>query len=301
MVNGLKGKSGIVYLLLVGGVLFAGFLMMGGASAITDTITINVTIQEFTQITVLPDSFTFENLNPGSFSTTENFSIKNTGSSNITNIYIYTSTIDDEIISPLGSGNATAYASTGFILIKNSTLSNHSHAGRLEWNLSSVLQNETLDLDVGTTQFIHGFYRNATYGDYLFKVENGTEGFCNNSGAAMEIINTAENGSAQHRDFSTESTTADNTVDASNVYWGIFSFTSGPLEDHCVAVDSGCTKIFIYKYDQRSNFTGCDIDGSFDTTTLTPSNEVNGTIYASIPQGTPQGQAIIGTLTINAA
>jgi len=272
-----------------------------GVFASNDTVSINVSITQFTQISVLPDSITFADLLPGGESNYVNVSVKNIGSTNVTAIYVYTSSIADEIISPLGSGNATAYASTGFILIKNSTLSNHSHAGRLEWNLSSVLQNETLDLDVGTTQFIHGFYRNATYGDYLFKVENGTEGFCNNSGAAMEIINTAENGSAQHRDFSTESTTADNTVDASNVYWGIFSFTSGPLEDHCVAVDSGCTKIFIYKYDQRSNFTGCDIDGSFDTTTLTPSNEVNGTIYASIPQGTPQGQAIIGTLTINAA
>jgi len=244
-----------------------------GVFASNDTVSINVSITQFTQISVLPDSITFADLLPGGESNYVNVSVKNIGSTNVTAIYVYTSSIADEIISPLGSGNATAYASTGFILIKNSTLSNHSHAGRLEWNLSSVLQNE------GTTQFIHGFYRNATYGDYLFKVENGTEGFCNNSGAAMEIINTAENGSAQHRDFSTESTTADNTVDASNVYWGIFSF----------------------KYDQRSNFTGCDIDGSFDTTTLTPSNEVNGTIYASIPQGTPQGQAIIGTLTINAA
>ena len=272
-----------------------------GVFASNDTVSINVSITQFTQISVLPDSITFADLLPGGESNYVNVSVKNIGSTNVTAIYVYTSSIADEIISPLGSGNATAYASTGFILIKNSTLSNHSHAGRLEWNLSSVLQNETLDLDVGTTQFIHGFYRNATYGDYLFKVENGTEGFCNNSGAAMEIINTAENGSAQHRDFSTESTTADNTVDASNVYWGIFSFTSGPLEDHCVAVDSGCTKIFIYKYDQRSNFTGCDIDGSFDTTTLTPGNETIGTIYASVPQGTPQGQAIVGTLTFDAS
>jgi hypothetical protein len=272
-----------------------------GVFAANDSIIINVTITQFTQISVLPDSITFADLLPGGESGYINVSVKNIGSANVTVIYVYTSTIADEATSPLGSGNASSYASTGFIFLQNSTAENHTHAGRLEWNLSNILQNETLDLDSGTTQFIHGFYRNASYGDYLFKVENGSAGLCNNSGAAMKIIDTPENGSTQHRDFSTESTTADNTIDASNQYWGIFSFTAGPLLDHCVAVDSGCTKIFIYKYDQRSNFTGCDNDASFDTTTLTPGNEINGTLYASIPQGTPQGQAIVGTLTINAA
>jgi len=266
--------------------------------AVTETLTINVTIESSAQINILPASFTFEGMYPGFYGTDQSFSVKNTGSTNISAISVYTSTIEDEDSNPLGAGSATAYASTGFILIKNNTAENHSYAGRLEWNLSNILQNESLDLDPGTTRFLHGFHRNATYGDYLFKVENGTAGLCNNSGVDMKIINTPENGS-QHRNFTSESTTS-GSYETGNEYWGIFSFTSGPLQDHCVAADYNCTKIFIYKYDQRSNFTGCGIDSNFDTTILTPGNEINGMLYASIPQGMSLGQTIIGSLTFDA-
>ena len=287
---------------------FFGFLLVLSIFATnvfgaTDTITINVTIEEYAAISVSPDSMNFTG-NPGVINNSINFSVTNIGSANVTNMFVYTSTITDEAINPLPSGTAESYASTGFIFISNDTEDAPYIAGRLEWNLTSILQGEVLDLDAGTVNYSHGYYRNATFGDYLWKLENGTNGFCNDTGANFTIITTAENGTDEHRDFSTE-TIVSATADANTANWSIFSFTSGPLANHCVAGYVDCTKVYIYKYDQRTtpdDFTGCGQVSNFDNTNpIVPGAEISGKMFASIPSGTPEGQAIIGTITFSAS
>ena len=288
-----------VVFVLVLSIIFSSSLVHGAE----DTITINVTIQSYASIMVNPSSINYTDVNPGADNNTVNFSVKNSGSANLSQMFAYTSTITDESSNPLGSGSATNYASTGFIMISNNTNSQWYHAGRLEWNLSSILDGEVLDLATGTTDYGHGYYRNATEGDYLWKLENGTGGVCNDTGSNLTIITTPENGTGQHRDFTSEAHVS-GTLDAQTANWSIFSFTSGPLAGHCVAGFVNCTKIFVYKYDQRTSpddFTGCNVDSWFDNSTLIAGEEISGRVLASIPQGTPEGQAIVGTLTFSAS
>jgi len=279
----------VVFAILI---LFVALIALLGFKGFTgffvnDTITVNITIAEFSQISVLPVTVNFANLLPGGLGSVVNFSIKNTGSKNVSAIHVFSSTIDDEVTNPLLSGSASNYASTGFILLKNSSASHHFHVGRLEWNLSALLQGEYLALDSGTTRFGHGFYRNATHGDYLWKTENGSGGYCNATGTTLRI------------NFSVEGSSS-GVLDEVSGSWSLFSFYTGPIIYHCVAVHGNCDKIFIYKYDKRNEFDACTVGSYFGESILVPGNEIGGTLYPAIAQGVPQGQAIIGTLTVDA-
>ncbi len=265
------------------------------AAETSDTVTVTVNISSVATIVVSPNAINWTYLDPGSNGVAQNIIIKNTGSVNVTDIYMTTSAITDESTNPLPTADATAYSAASLIFVKNSTESAHSHAGRLEWNLSTILTEETLGIDAATTAFAHGWYRNSTGNEYLWKVENGTDGLCNNSGTVFTINTVSENDTDLNRDVSAG---YECTGLASDTGWGSFECDSGPLNGYCVATASTCDKIYIYKNDYTSTLPACDNREYLINNVLIPGTEDAISIYASVPQGIPAGDTTAGTMTI---
>ncbi|NOQ37838.1 hypothetical protein GQ472_03025 [archaeon] len=269
--------------------------------AADDTLTVNITISSVGAIVVLPNTFTWT-LNPGEDSAAgvSNITIRNTGSLNVTNMYLDTSTDADESTNPLPTGTASAYSAAGMIFVRNSTNATYYHAGRLEWNISSILAGEVLDLNSATENFGHGWYRNASGNEYLWKVENGTDGYCNTTGTVFEIKTVPENVTDFNRDLSSDLSTCGAV---STGIWGSFVCTDGPLAGYCIATASTCDKIYIYKYNYNATYGGglCGNLAYIREDDLVPGAEDYIVIHASIPYGMPAGETALGTLTLIAS
>ncbi len=281
------------------------------AADANDTITLNVNISEIAAIEVLPTAVTWNQLQPGSNGTAtdlKNISVKNIGSYNLTNFYIDVNTEELETENPIGTSNISKYAAGGFILFRNeSTDLDYFHLGRLEWNLTEIMDTEVLDLSPGVTKFGHGWYRKANGNEYLWKLENGTQAdgngaWCNTTSANLVIIKNPENASGYSRDFSAGNTATAPTPGGSNANWTFFHFTDtegGPLAGRCVAAYYDCTRIYIYKYDKSDGFKDCAISAYFATEELAPGERLDKLkIKPSIPQGTPSGDSKTSTLTV---
>ncbi len=266
------------------------------AADASDSLTVNITINSVGAIVVLPNSFSWS-LDPGEDSATSNIIIKNTGSENLSSIYLDTSTDADESTNPLPTGVPGSYSAAGMIFARNSTNATYYHAGRLEWNLSSILAGETLNLAAATETFGHGWYRNASGNEYLWKVENGSDGYCNNSGTTFTIKTAPENGTSLNRDLSAGPSTC---TYAGEGTWASFACTDGPLVDYCVATASTCDKIYIYKYNYNSTYPACGNRAYVRETDLVPGAEDYMIIHASVPYGIPAGETAQGTLTLMA-
>jgi len=127
-----------------------------------DTITLDVNISQQAAIEVLPTSYSWNATPPGSNGSVQNVSIKNIGSYNLTNFYIDVNTDNLEETNPIGTGNSTKYAASGFIMLRNETDTlDYFHLGRLEWNLTEEMDTENLNLSANVTNFGHGWYRKA--------------------------------------------------------------------------------------------------------------------------------------------
>ena len=263
----------------------------------SDTLTVDVNISSVGTIVVNPTSVSWIGINPGEDSSSTSITIKNVGSKNVTNVYITSSTITDESTNPLPTGDPTAYSAGGLIFVVNSTLTNAAHIGRLEWNLSEVLADETLDLDSGTTNFSHGWYRNSSGNEYIWKIENGTNGFCNNTGAVFEIQSVPENVTDMSRDLSSGTLSTCNAV-TTGTTWGVFTCDDGPLEKYCIAAANTCDKIYIYKNDYSTTFPTCSKREYLTTDQIPPTGERYIDIFASVPYGMPAGDTNSATLTI---
>ncbi|MBW6461432.1 MAG: hypothetical protein K0B07_00060 [DPANN group archaeon] len=264
-----------------------------------DTVTVNINISAVGTIVVSPNVINWTLLQPGSNGASEYIIIKNTGSVNVSGIYMTTDTITVESTNPLPTADVTAYSAAGLIFVKNSTDSAHSHAGRLEWNLSSILTGEELNINENTNAFAHGWYRNSTGNEYLWKVENGTDGVCNNTGTIFQISSIPENDTTLNRDITVGASTC--TTVTPGTTWGTFTCSTGPLVGYCIATANTCDKIYLYKYDMSSQFPNCDNSGSLITDNLIPGSEDAISIYASVPNGIPYGDTTSGTLTIVAS
>jgi uncharacterized protein (UPF0333 family) len=259
-----------------------------------DTITVNVTISAYAQITVLPTSITWTQ-NPNTDGTTYNVTIKNTGSVNLSQIYVSSNTTGDETTNPIPAGVASEYSASGFIFIKNSTATAPYHVGRQEWNLSDVLSGETLNLAGATEKWGHGWYKNVSSGNYLWKVENGTDGYCNDTNTVFKIKTLQENSTTQQRDLS--SGLATESFGTAGVNWATFTFTDGPLSGYCLATYKDCDRIFIYKYDQSSAYPTCSAVQYLRAGVLVPGVEASAWVFASVPQGIPAGETALSILT----
>jgi len=180
----MKSKLGFCYFTAIAVLAFL-IAAQSASAAITDAnVTVNVNISSVGAIIVLPNALSWTtgalgSINPGADSAVSNLIIKNTGSVNVSQIYMNASTVGDEQANPLQTADAAYYSAAGLVMVKNSTDTAYSHAGRLEWNISSLLTDETLNLAGTTGNFSHGWYRNASGNEYLWKLENGTNGFCN--------------------------------------------------------------------------------------------------------------------------
>jgi hypothetical protein len=221
--------------------IFPNLFSTALAQETSPNVTVSVNISLFADLTLIPQNYTKSLVPVGTDTLPDNFTIRNTGSTNITNIHAYVDTIAVENQKPIDSGQAGLYASTGFILIKNESGGPYAHAGRLEWNLSSNLEGEVLNLqsqDVNTT-FGRGWYRNGT-NQFLWKAENGTRGpptnpatkdigACNITGTLFSIKRDPENDtSGLQRDFTTGIIDT-GTFREATFNWSLFEMNSGAL------------------------------------------------------------------------
>lgn len=296
-------KTGVI---LFTAVVFALLLLPGVRAAPNpDTFNVTVNISAFAEITVLPTSLSWTQVQPGTNGATKNISIKNTGTVNISTLEVMTNTITMEPTNPLDSGDASKYAATGFLIVKNRSAGvAYTQLGRLEWNLTKPLAGETLP--AVESVWAHGWYRNSSENDYLWLLENGTGGRCNETGTTFQIKTAPENATNQKRDLTTEVTNTvcgGSYVNQSGKAWGVFTCagTGNPLAGQFVAVYYDCTKIYIYNHD-KTNSLFPTVSGVpyLWSEVLTPSTETYMDLIAAIPQGVPAGDTREATVTITA-
>lgn len=297
----MKSKSRVYYLTAFAVLAFLIAAQAANAATTNNTVTVNVNISSVGAIVVLPNSLSWTtgalgSINPGADSIVSNIIIKNTGSVNVSNIYMNASTVGDESANPLQTADASNYAAAGLVMVKNGTDTPFYHAGRLEWNLSAILVSEDVGSLTGITNFSHGWYRNASGNEYLWTLKNGTDGYCNDSNTAFDIKLNPENQTTMNRDIDVDPAVC--TFGAANANWGTFTCT-GPLVDQCVATASTCDKIYIYKYyGTLADYPACANVNYLRTATIVPGDEAPFYVKASVPKGTPAGNAITGILTI---
>jgi hypothetical protein len=280
-----------VILLLIA---FSFFLIPAAVIAASNTTTINVSIQAVGRIALVPDFLNWSNVEPGTAGGEQTVEIQNIGSINVTNIYAYFNTLAVEASTPYGSDDASSYSSTGVIVMRNQSESNMYFNGRIEWNWTTTISN--IDLSNIDDPVAWGFFKNASH-EYVWAIGNGTGGLCNNSGVQFGIDDDIDDGTQSTR---TPETTSFATPDNVGIDWAVFSIdrTGSPLEGHCVAVNTNCTSIYIYKYDYRAQFPNCDIRGYIEDI-LTPGggSEIL-TLDAYIPKGIPDGNMSSSVMTV---
>lgn len=295
----------------LGGVIIAAAILLAAISIVpltssyttNDTVIINVTIQPFAEITVVPISLTWVQ-NPGTDGEVYNLTMWNTGSVNLSQIYAYPNTTEVESSNPIPAGVSSQYASGGFIFIKNETNLAWWHMGRQEWNMSQVLSGEILNLSSDTTKYGHGWYKNVSAppsgedSTYLWKIENGTDGYCNDTGAIFKIKKDPENRTTEQRDLTVN--LAAETFESAGANWATWKFSDGPLAGHCLATYKDCDRIYIYKYDwydTTNRFPSCTQRNYLRSNTLVPGESSKVWMFASVPEGTPAGETAITVVT----
>ncbi len=301
----MKSKLGFVYLTAFA--VLAFLITAQSVNAVENaTVTVNINISSVGAIIVIPNSLSWTTGNLGSLSPASDSGesyliIKNVGSVNVSNIFINASTIADESSNPLQTANASFFSAAGLVMVKNATDTSYSHAGRLEWNLSTILMNESVGDLTQITKFSHGWYRNASGNEYLWTLKNGTNGFCNSTGATFTIKQYPENQTNLNRDITVSPASCTYTEATGVENWGMVTCTNGPLAGQCIATASTCDKIYIYKYyDSLADYPTCGNSNYLRKGTIVPGDEAAFTVIASVPKGTPAGDAKTGTLTIMA-
>ena len=271
--------------------LLALFALPKSVSAQTDSnTTVYVSVQSVSQITLAPAVLSFLSM-PGHNAGTKFLDIQNTGSNNVTNIYAYVSTLLDEPYRPYGTSNATNYSAGGVIVFENNSFNKFFFAGRLEWNESA--QPSNMVTGSVNSPAAWGFFRNTSY-EYNWLVGNGTRGFCNNTGAQFAISDYVDNGTAV-----TRTPQSPFTLDGGDYSFGYFSVTraTAPLYQSCVAVSYDCTRIYIYKYDERPGFSTCNNANYIQTQNLIAGQVHTLTLDAYLPLGIPNGNLNTTTFT----
>jgi hypothetical protein len=286
-------------------VLVAAVVLITGLSfAADDTVNVNITINAVSQITVVPSSLNWTALNPGSVGGVLNLTIKNTGSINVTDMFVYVNTNETEISRPYGSDQASNFSAGSLLVIKNLSVSKMYWAQRKEWNWTTPIPNIDLASIGQSSRVGWGFLKNTTL-EYVWAVGNGTNssedgpGLCNNTGALFAIEDDVDTGSTATRTPSTTTITR-NAGDADYGYFSV-SRATAPINNMCVAVRYDCSYILVYKYDKRSNFGNCANADYFRKDDLSPGQTDYMYADAWVPLGVPNGQMAIATMTIQAS
>ena len=273
------------------GAAFLVTLTKPAFSATTNQTNVTVEVSAVCQITVAPRNHTWFSVTPGSEGGIKTLNIRNSGSQNLANIYAYVDTIEVEQTNPIPTGDASRYASGG-VLVLNTSAGSFYYVGRLEWNVSKPAGAGGSNCTNAKTW---GWYRNATAGNYLWCMVNGSDGTCNSTSAAIYIETEPDTGEPSTR----EPNTGGNPTNAFE-NWAVYNFAAGPLSGHCVALYTDCSRMYIYKYDKRSNpnFGVCGGASYVRTEALTPSSEFSVNLDVWVPQGIPAGWLASSWLTI---
>jgi hypothetical protein len=297
-------------LTLVAALLALPKVTLGYAS---DNSTISVNVGQVSEITVLPTSLSWANIPPGGDGTTQSLDIQNTGSTPVSQIHAYVSTLDNETTRPYGGDAVEDYAATGVVVIRNETNTSIYFAGRIEWNWTEDISYKDISAlgngacDGGADNCSWGFIRNSSY-EYMWAISNGTDatesGFCNLTDAQLALESDEDTGAV---DGSTRTpTTGDITNNGADAYWSYFHVTRADhlLADSCVAVSWNCTKIYLYKYDMRSgatdDFDTCTYARYLQETDLNPREEHTITLNVYMPYGIPDGNMATGIIYVEA-
>jgi hypothetical protein len=260
-------------------------LPMEVLAAPNDTVTINVTVEQVSQITVFPHTLLWNAL-PGYNGTPALVDIINTGSNNVSSIYAYVDTLQSEPFRPYGSPNSLNYSAGSVITFMNNSYNKYFFAGRLEWNSTADISN--MIYTGVTSPRAWGFFRNTTY-EYNWLVGNGTGGWCNNTATQFAISDYPDNGSASTRTPDKATINCDQ-ADQNYTYCSI-SRATAPLYESCAAIYYDCTKIYIYRYDKRPqpNFGLCGNSRYLQINNLVPHDVHTLTLNVFIPLGMPYG------------
>ena len=290
-------------------IMLSSFVSVGFAQIQANTTTtVDVSVALVAQITVLPTSLTWTDVVPSSTGGLRNLTVRNTGSLNVSSLYMYTDTIQDERVNPLSSSNASSYAAGGVVVVKNQTTSqNFYFTGRLEWNSTNSIA--SADYSAVDDPVSYGFFKN-TSAEYVWVIGNGTyitvesntTGACNSSATQFAIETDFDTGVGSTR---TPNILASYIANDTNYTY--MSFASGPLNGYCVAINKTCNNAFIYKFDKRptpnaagGNFAACTSAANLNAGPLTPGAFERLTLDTYIPAGFPAGNMIQATLTFTA-
>lgn len=288
------GRNFAVFVILFSLLLFTANSRVGYAG---NNITVWVNVTPFSEITVTPAFLNWTAIVPGVSGGQKNISIQNTGSQNVSLIYGYITTLENETVNPYQSADANMYSAGGVLAVRNSTNNAYYWAGRLEWNWTSTIPNTDLSALNGNGVRSSGFFRNASY-QYYWAVENGTNfglagltnDTCNNTNTRFAISDLTDDGTSATRSPDPTSITR-NGGDRNFSFFSINRATS-PFNGQCVAVSSDCKRVFMYKFDKRTgNFNGslCSNSAYINTGPMIPGNYELMTADVWVPKGIPQG------------
>jgi len=277
------------------------FSVLVTAAADTQDITVNVT--QYSEITVYPSTLNWTQIPVGhagsEYGGVNNTTIINTGSVNVSGIYLSVDTLADESSRPYGTDDASNYAAGGVITIKNETNSGFYFAGRIEWNWTKEIAFSDFSAveDANTDVAAWGYLKNAT-NEYVWVVgANSTNGRCNETDAELAIETDPDDGTTPTR----TPTDTDITYDSGDENYGYFFVGDRlPVRFSCVAVAQDCSKIYIYKYDQTAGFNSCDAASYLHAGQLAPGSDVILRVDVWIPKGIPYGDLSTATVTITA-
>ena len=290
-------------------IMNSGFVAFAVDPPANKTVTVEVTISEYAEITVLPTSLNWSAVNVGQTGGWKNLTVINTGTVNVTDLYVYADTLTDEVTRPYSIDNPQVYSAGGVITIINETGFNWTDGtlqpekfyftGRVEWNWTEYITNT--DLSNLSAPVSAGFFKNTSR-EYFWAAganSSGDNSLCNQTDAEFALDDDIDIGTIGTRTPST----VDIVHDASNKQWGIFSVNraGSPLNGYCVAVNRTCDKIYIYKYDKRALFASCVNSQFLNTHQLTPGQVESLTLDIFAPRGLPAGTMKQATLTFVAS
>jgi len=306
----MKNKEYVVIGLLAALLIVAILVMPGVLADETGTVTIAVNVSEAAAITVSPSYLEFMLVGPGTFPIpgSKQIDVVNTGSLNFTSLTANVNSFSTETSNPYDtSGDPTKYAAGSFLVVYNSSNTDPNRfENRMEWNYTKGwISSMTNPL---TNWKSYGWFYNHSL-SYIWNMANGTYQSCNASDAALRIKTVVDTGS--NRDMDQDY--ADGSNVANNSEWAVFTFSSGPLADYCVATYYDCTRLMVYQYYPGSaaavgstTLPTCGAARYLVQSTSAAASEfpagdtesLNVTVY--VPTGVPAGNVTSSTMTVTA-
>jgi hypothetical protein len=279
----------------------------------SDNSTVSVNVGAVSEITVVPTAVSWSGVAPGSEDTPVSLDVRNTGSNTVSQLHAYMSTLDNETFRPYGGDTVGDYAATGVIMISNESNATMYYAGRIEWNWTEdITYKDITALGATACDAGHncswGFIRNSSY-EFMWAASNGTDlletGLCNFTDSQLILEDDVDTGAS---DGSTRTPTITGiTNDGADGNWSYFTVSRANhlLEHTCVALSQNCTKLYIYKYDMRSDASGGDFDTCSNAAylqlgTMAPRDEHTITLNTYMPYGIPDGNMAAGIIYVEA-